>query len=179
MEEEALFHFKNKFDTESYDRLQNFYISVIQKSNTIILLIFYVLSLIAFAYGTIFLNADIISYLIVEGMFTILVALVFIYPKLKKILNKKITHSKFYKKIREQSFTFFGDYFLIKEGNLEGKYKYSRVFRVYETNKDFFFRVNKNIAFILPKENILPNDEFGEFLERKFQQKFIKKYNKK
>ena len=178
MEEKPLFQFKNHIDVECYNRLQDFYISVIQKTNMIMLLVFYILSIFAFVYGIFFLNADIISYLIVEGIFTLLVLIVFTYPKLRKRIHEKMSNSRFHRKEREQRFSFYGDYLLLKEKGLEVKYKYSRIFRVYVTNEDYFFRINKNITLILPKDKVSKNDEFFEFLERKFQQRFIKKYNK-
>ena len=177
MEEKELFYFKNDFDFDTYDRLQNFYISVIQKPNMIALLVFYIISIIAFVYGLIFLKADIKSYLIVEGIFTAFILIIFLYPRLQKKIHKGITKSKFYKEKRKQEFIFYGDYFIVKEGKVEGKYKYINVFKTYETKDDFFLRVNKNIAFILPKNKVLNVEKFEEFLAKKFQHRFIKKYN--
>ena len=178
MEEKELFHFENNFDIDTYDRLQNFYISVIQKPNIIALLAFYIISIIAFVYGIIFLKADIKSYLIIEGIFTAFILIVFLYPRLQKKIHKCFIKSKFHKENRKQEFSFYGDYFIVKEGKVEGKYKYLNVFKVYETNDDFFFRVNKNIAFILPKDKVSNLEKLEEFLAKKFQHRFIKKYNK-
>ena len=63
---------------------------------------------------------------------------------------------------------------MIKEGNIEVKYKYLKIFRVYVTDKDFFFRIDKNISFILPKERIVGMDKFEKFIDKRFQNRFIK-----
>lgn len=178
MEEKPLFYFKNDFDINSYNRLQNFYVSVIQKSNMIALFIFYILSIIAFIYGLIFLNADITSYLIIEGVFTIIIVIAFVYPRLTKVIHRKFIKSKKDKEIRKQTFSFYPDYLLVKEGSIEGKYKYFKIFKIYETDLDFFIRIDKNITFILPKDKVAEVEKFEEFLTRKFLHRFIKKYNK-
>jgi len=175
MEDEPLFQIENEFDLKTENRLQDFYVAIIQKPNMIVLFIFYILSIVAFIYGLIFLNEDIISYLIIEGIFTAVILVIFIYPRLQKALHKKNINSKSNRNIRKQNFLFFGDYLLAKEGKIQGKYKYLKIFRVYSTNKDFFFRINKNIIFILPKDRIKEIDKFEEFLKRKFQQRYIAK----
>ena len=177
MIEKELFHFVNEFDIETYDRLQDFYIHVIQRPSIIGLLIFYIFSILAFLYGLIFLKGDIKSYLMVEAIFTAFVIIVVTYPMLNKILHRRI--NKFKKNNKKQEIYFYGDHLIIKEANIEGKYKYFNIYKTYETDQDFFFRIDKNIAFIIPKNIIADINKFEEFLEKKFQHRFINKYNNK
>ena len=178
MKERELFFIENEYDNDTYIRLQDFYISIIQKPSIIVLLLLYILSIIAFLYGLLILKADLKSYLIVEGVFTAFIIIAYGFPRLRRAINKKFLNSKFYKNKKKQQFSFYGEYLIVKECNIEAKYRYFKLYRVYETDYDFFFRIDKNITFIIPKNKISDVAKFEEFIEKKFLNKFINKYNK-
>ncbi len=178
MKDKEIFFIENEYDNDTYIRLYDFYISTIQKPNMIILLIFYILSVIAFLYGLIILNADLKSYVIVEGVFTAFVIIAYGFPRLRREINKKFIYSKHHKYNKKQQFYFYAEHLIVKEGNIEAKYRYFKIYRVYETDDDFFLRIDKNITLIIPKNKISNIAKFEEFIEKKFLNKFINKYNK-
>lgn len=71
----------------------------------------------------------------------------------------------------EQSFTFkFYEKFFTCENKTEiSKIKYSKLHKVYETNKFFYLYIDRNHSFLMDKSKFLQNNpsEFSTFIKRK------------
>ncbi len=88
---------------------------------------------------------------------------------------KKEARSNKVKKHLKNTYSFYDTYMKVKNQNGITKLRYSKLYKVFNTKKNFYLYINKTYSFVLDKNNFTIGnaDDFYKFIRKKLWYKFF------